>query len=73
MSVMSRKFEFQADGFAKHLGFRTDLINGLIKLNKDNLSFPVYDWLYSALTHSHPPILERIKALKKIEDETKQD
>lgn len=67
MSIISRKFEFQADDFAKNLNFRSELINALIKLNKDNLSFPVYDWLYSALLHSHPPILERINALKKIE------
>ena len=66
MSIISRKFEFQADDFAKNLNFRSELINALIKLNKDNLSFPVYDWLYSALLHSHPPILDRIEALKKI-------
>lgn len=67
MSLISRRFEFQADDFAKKLNFRTELINALVKLNKDNLSFPVYDWLYSALLHSHPPILDRIDALRKIE------
>ncbi|KAH9528092.1 CAAX prenyl protease 1 [Dermatophagoides farinae] len=68
MSIICRKFEFQADNFAKNLNFRTELINALIKLNKDNLSFPVYDWLYSLLLHSHPPILDRINALRKIDD-----
>ncbi|OTF73622.1 CAAX prenyl protease 1-like protein, partial [Euroglyphus maynei] len=58
MSIICRKFEFQADNFAKNLNFRSELINALIKLNKDNLSFPVYDWLYSLLLHSHPPILD---------------
>lgn len=67
MSIISRRFEFQADNFAKNLNFRSELISALIKLNKDNLSFPVYDWLYSALIHSHPPILDRIDALKKID------
>lgn len=67
MSIISRSFEFQADNFAKNLNFRTELINALIKLNKDNLSFPIYDWLYSTLLHSHPPILDRISALRKIE------
>lgn len=69
MSLVSRSFEFQADSFAKTHNYRTDLIGALIKLNKDNLSFPVYDWLYSALIHSHPPILERINALKKVDHE----
>lgn len=45
----------------------TDLRSGLIKLNKDNLSFPVYDGLYSMFNHSHPPLLERLDALGKIE------
>jgi STE24 endopeptidase len=38
----------------------------LIKLTKDNLSFPVNDWLYSWLTHSHPPVVERIRAIRAI-------
>uniref|UniRef100_A0A1I8B933 CAAX prenyl protease n=1 Tax=Meloidogyne hapla TaxID=6305 RepID=A0A1I8B933_MELHA len=33
--------------------------------SRDNLSLPINDWLYSACNHSHPPILERIEALKK--------
>lgn len=70
MSIIGRRFEFQADDFAKKLNFRTELINALIKLNKDNLSFPLYDWLYSLLLHSHPPILDRINALRKIDEKT---
>lgn len=65
MSVLSRRFEFQADQFAAALGKAEDLQKALIKLNNDNLSFPVFDWLYSAWHHSHPPLLERIQALKK--------
>jgi len=67
MSVMSRTFEFQADEFAASLGRSVALRAALIKLNNDNLSFPVYDWLYSAMNHSHPPLLQRIEALKKYE------
>jgi len=33
-------------------------------MNNDNLGFPIYDWLYSAWHHSHPPILERLAVLK---------
>ena len=45
------------------MGKAKDLQSALIK--KDNDSFPIYDWLYSAWHHSHPPVLERIEALKK--------
>ena len=64
MTVLSRRFEFQADEFAnKTLGRGEKLGSALIKLNKDNLSFPIYDELYSGWHHSHPPLLERLAAL----------
>lgn len=62
--MFSRHNEFQADSFAKELGFSEKLKMALIKLNEDNLGFPVYDPVYSAWHHSHPPILERIRALE---------
>lgn len=65
LTILSRKFEFQADGFAKTLGKSESLRQALIKLNQDNLSFPVYDWLFSAWHHSHPPLLQRLEYLKK--------
>lgn len=68
MTVLSRRYEFQADAFAASLGKSDGLRTALIKLNNDNLSFPIYDSLYSAWNHSHPPILERLDALKKKED-----
>lgn len=64
MTVLSRKFEFQADQFAMDMGRAADLKSSLIKLNKDNLGFPVTDWLYSTWHYSHPPLLERLRALK---------
>ena len=67
MTCLSRRFEFQADAFGKALGRAADLRSALIKLNKDNLSFPVYDKWYSMMYHSHPPLLERIEALGKID------
>lgn len=67
MTVLSRRFEFQADAFAKSLGYAASLRSALIKLNKDNLGFPVSDWLFSAWHYSHPPLLERMKALEKTE------
>jgi len=67
MSVLSRHFEFQADEFAANMGKAKDLKTALVKLNNDNLGFPIYDWLFSAWNHSHPPLLERMDALKKYE------
>merc|ERR1712110_1254908 len=60
MTALSRRFEFQADEFGKSLGRAEKLCAALIKLNNDNLSYPIYDWLYSSWHHSHPPLLERL-------------
>ena len=65
LTCLSRQFEFQADAFAKSLHKTSDLRAALIKLNHDNLSFPIYDNLYSMWNHSHPPLLERLAALAK--------
>ena len=67
MTMLSRHFEFQADAFAKALKKAEDLKSSLIKLNKDNLGFPVADWLYSTWHYSHPPLIERLRALDKTE------
>jgi len=66
-TLLSRKFEFEADGFAKKLGYAADLKSSLVKLNLDNLGFPVYDWIYSSWHHSHPTLLQRLNALDKTE------
>eukprot|EP00095_Tigriopus_kingsejongensis_P001528 maker-scaffold214_size254108-snap-gene-0.16 protein:Tk01528 transcript:maker-scaffold214_size254108-snap-gene-0.16-mRNA-1 annotation:"caax prenyl protease 1 homolog" len=64
MTALSRKFEFQADEFAVGLGKAADLKTALIKLNNDNLSFPIFDHLFTAWHHSHPPLMERLSALE---------
>lgn len=64
MTILSRKFEFQADDFAKKLDFAPRLQSALIKLHKENLGFPASDPLYSSYHYSHPPLLERLRALK---------
>lgn len=68
LTCLSRHFEFQADQFAIKLGKAEPLKRALIQLNKDNLGFPVYDKLFSAWHHSHPPLLERIEVLKRKSD-----
>lgn len=63
-TVLSRKFEFEADNFAVSLSFSNELRSALIKLGKDNLDYPIYDKLYSAWYHSHPTLLHRIENIK---------
>ena len=60
---LTRRFEYQADRFAADLDKADTLQSALTKLNKDNLSFPIADPLYSMFHHSHPTFLERVRAL----------
>lgn len=69
LTSLSRKMEFQADEFAKSLGKASYLKKALVKLHKDNLSFPINDWLFSAWHHSHPTLLQRLEEL----DNNKKD
>lgn len=64
-TLMSRHFEYQADNYAKKKGHAEKLKASLVKLNIDNLGFPVYDELYSIFNHSHPTLIQRLKALSK--------
>jgi STE24 endopeptidase len=66
-SYFSRKHEFEADAYAvttyKH---PKDMVNALKKLSVDNLS-NLYPHKFKVfLEYSHPPILERIKAINNI-------
>ncbi|KAJ3326072.1 CAAX prenyl protease 1 [Blyttiomyces sp. JEL0837] len=64
MHVISRIHEFQADAYAKSLGYASVLANGLIKLHKKNLGNLNPDKLYSAWHYSHPPLVERLAAIQ---------
>ncbi|EDQ90583.1 uncharacterized protein MONBRDRAFT_15863 [Monosiga brevicollis MX1] len=64
LTAFTRRAEFEADAFAVKLGQGEALCEGLIKLSADNKSYPVHDWLYSAVHHSHPPILQRLAAIR---------
>ncbi len=63
LNILSRKYEFEADDFAKGLGYRADLASALIKLHKQNLSTMDADWMYASYHYSHPHLAERLKAL----------
>ncbi|KAI4338397.1 hypothetical protein MLD38_023461 [Melastoma candidum] len=63
LNLVSRSFEFQADAFAKKLGYSTELRAGLVKLQEENLSAMNTDPWYSAYHYSHPPLVERLAAI----------
>lgn len=64
-TALSRRFEYQADEFAAKMGYTEKLKTALLKLNIDNLGCPVYDELYSKFNHSHPTLIQRLRALSK--------
>ena len=65
-SYISRKNEFAADAYsAKTANLPGSLITGLKKMSKENLSNLTPHWLNVMLNYSHPPVLDRIDALKK--------
>ncbi|MDZ7762102.1 MAG: M48 family metallopeptidase [Desulfovermiculus sp.] len=66
-SYISRQHEFQADAFAaKTTGQPEYLLQALKKLSKDNLSNLTPHPLKVVLEYSHPPVIERIKALQRM-------
>ncbi len=64
MSMLSRKYEFEADNYAKVTYDGTALGNALKKLSTSNLSNLTPHPLYVFFHHSHPPVLERLKAME---------
>ena len=65
-SIVSRKNEFSADEYSAKTALMPEaLISGLKKMSKENLSNLTPHWLNVFLNYSHPPVLERIEALKK--------
>lgn len=67
-SVLSRRFEYEADAYAvRTTGGSGPLISGLKKLSVDNLSnLTPHPWLVF-LEYSHPPVLQRIRAMRSLD------
>ena len=60
----SRRFEYEADEFARHaMGEPTPLVGALRKLHEKNLSNLTPHPAYSGFYYSHPTLLEREQAL----------
>ncbi|KAH0728346.1 hypothetical protein KY284_004211 [Solanum tuberosum] len=70
LNLVSRAFEFQADAFAKKLGYAAPLRAGLVKLQEENLSAMNTDHWYSAYHYSHPPLVERLAAIDESDKKT---
>jgi len=67
MQIFSRKNEFEADRYAvETTGQPNDMINVLKKLTADNLGNLTPHPFYVFLNYSHPPTLERIRAIRAI-------
>ena len=63
MNYISRKNEFEADAFAKETFNGKDLSLALKKLSVDSLSNIYPHPLYVFFHYSHPPLIQRLKAL----------
>ncbi|MEH6656176.1 M48 family metallopeptidase [Leeuwenhoekiella marinoflava] len=66
MSLLSRKFEYQADNYAKDTYSGEPLIRSLKKLSRNSLSNLTPHPLYVKLHYSHPTLLQRYRNLKQL-------
>ncbi|MCP3924624.1 MAG: M48 family metallopeptidase [Desulfobacterales bacterium] len=67
MQHISRRHEYEADKFAVDTTSKSkNLVNALKKLSVDNLSNLNPHPLYVFLNYSHPPVMQRVEAMRKI-------
>ena len=59
----SRKHEYAADEYGSECVSKEALASALMKLADENKSFPRSCYLYTVFYHTHPPLVERLKAL----------
>ncbi|WP_394750037.1 M48 family metallopeptidase [Spongiimicrobium salis] len=64
MNYLSRKFEYQADDYAKNTFAPMPLISSLKKMSKNSLSNLTPHPAYVFMHYSHPPLIARIRNLK---------
>merc|ERR1719161_359517 len=63
MTQLSRRNEFQADSFANTKGRGNELKDGLLTIHKENKGELNPDPWYSWYHYSHPPLLDRLRAM----------
>jgi STE24 endopeptidase len=65
--IWSRRFEYEADAFARAtMGEAQSIVHALRKLSEKNLSNLIPHPLYSGFYYSHPTLLERERALRMV-------
>mmetsp|Transcript_40921 Transcript_40921/g.109922 ORF Transcript_40921/g.109922 Transcript_40921/m.109922 type:complete len:435 (+) Transcript_40921:111-1415(+) len=67
MTMLSRTFEFQADSFAYDKGMADALCSGLFEIHEENKGDLNPDPWYAWYHFSHPPLVERLRALKALQ------
>ena len=66
-NILSRRYEYEADAYAvSTYGQPESMISALKKLTVDNLSNLTPHPLKVFLTYKHPPVLERIRAIRNL-------
>ncbi len=63
MGLISRHNEYEADKFGAKIGGKQNLITALLKLVNENKAFPYSHPIYIFFYYTHPPVVERLKAL----------
>ncbi len=61
--ALSRKHEYEADAFAKETADGKEMVSALLKLSSDNLTNLTPHPIKVLFSYSHPPVLDRIKAI----------
>lgn len=67
ITMLSRHFEFQADSFAASMGRSEALQSGLFQIHEENKGDLNPDPWYSWYHFSHPPLVERLRALRALD------
>ena len=65
-NMLSRKYEFEADAFAARTADPEAMVSALKNLSVANLATLEPHPLYVLLNYSHPPVIERIRAIRKL-------
>jgi STE24 endopeptidase len=64
MNYLSRRFEYQADAYARNTYSGTPLVSALKKLSRNHLSNLTPHPAYVFMHYSHPPLKDRIQNLQ---------
>jgi STE24 endopeptidase len=70
LTVVSRMNEFAADRFSVNLNMSKKLQSGLVKIHLENLGAMNPDKWYSTYHFSHPPLIERLRAMMAMDKKT---